>query len=84
MAFEYSEKKLYNQLLYYATIFDVEKAKNKARSDKEYTNSKDRIVILAEANKERFENIKALVDGYLKKCGRQWVEMDALFGFAFK
>lgn len=84
MSFEYSEKKLYNQLLYFATVFDVEKAKNKARSDKEYTNSKDRIVVLAEANKERFETIKALVDGYLKKCGRQWVEMDTLFGFALK
>lgn len=84
MSYEYSEKKLYNQLLYFAALFDVEKAKNKARSDKEYGEQKDRVIVLAEANKERFEGIKSVVDGYLKKCGRQWVEMDTLFGFALK
>ncbi|EXJ54977.1 DNA polymerase alpha subunit A [Cladophialophora psammophila CBS 110553] len=82
MSYEYSEKKLYNQLLYFAALFDVEKAKNKARSEKEYAEKKDRIMVLAETNKESFEGIKAVVDGYLKKCGRQWVEMDSLFSFA--
>lgn len=84
MSYEYSEKKLYNQLLYFAGLFDVEKAKNKARSDKEYAEKKDRVVVLAETNKDRFEGIKAVVDGYLRKCGRQWVEMDTLFKFALK
>ena len=84
MTYEYSEKKLYNQLLYYATLFDVEKAKNKTRSEKEYAEKKDRIVVLAEMNKERFDDIKTVVDAYLRKCGRQWVEMDTLFGFALK
>ncbi|KAI1618184.1 DNA polymerase alpha subunit A [Exophiala viscosa] len=80
MSYEYSEKKLYNQLLYFAALFDVEKAKNKARAEKEYADRKDRVVVLAETNRERFEGVKAFVDGYLRKCGRQWVEMDSLFG----
>ncbi len=84
MSYEYPEKKLYNQLLYFAALFDVEKAKNKARSEKEYAENKDRVMVLAETNKERFEGIKTVADGYLKKCGRQWVEMDTLFGFALK
>lgn len=84
MTYEYSEKKLYNQLLYFAALFDAEKAKDKARSEKEYAERKDRIVVLAETNKERFEGIKTVVDGYLRKCGRQWVEMDSLFAFALK
>ncbi|KAJ9620331.1 DNA-directed DNA polymerase alpha catalytic subunit pol1 [Knufia peltigerae] len=84
MSYEYSEKKLYNQLLYFAMLFDAEKAKNKAKSDKEYTDRRDRIVVLAETNKDRFESIKTVVDGYLRKCGRQWVEMDTLFGFALR
>ncbi|KAI1627311.1 DNA polymerase alpha subunit A [Exophiala viscosa] len=84
MSYEYSEKKLYNQLLYFAALFDVEKAKNKARAEKEYADRKDRVVVLAETNRERFEGVKAFVDGYLRKCGRQWVEMDSLFGFALK
>ncbi|EHY60019.1 DNA-directed DNA polymerase alpha catalytic subunit pol1 [Exophiala dermatitidis] len=84
MSYEYSEKQLYNQLLYFAGLFDVEKAKNKARSEKEYVEKKDRVIVLAETNKERFEPLKAVVDGYLRKCGRQWVEMDSLFRFALK
>lgn len=84
MSYEYSEKKLYNQLLYFAGLFDVEKAKNKARSEKEYLEKKDRVMVLAEANKENFEAVKAVVDGYLRKCGRQWVEMDTLFAFALR
>ncbi|KAK7901082.1 DNA-directed DNA polymerase alpha catalytic subunit pol1 [Exophiala xenobiotica] len=84
MSYEYSEKKLYNQLLYFAALFDTEKAKNKAKSEKEYAERRDRIVVLAETNRDRFEGVKAVVDGYLRKCGRQWVEMDTLFGFALK
>ncbi|EXJ58249.1 DNA polymerase alpha subunit A [Cladophialophora yegresii CBS 114405] len=84
MSYEYSEKKLYNQLLYFAALFDAEKAKNKAKTEKEYGQKKDRVVVLAETNKAAFEAIKAVVDGYLRKCGRQWVEMDTLFGFAWK
>ena len=84
MSYEYSEKKLYNQLLYFAALFDTEKAKTKAKAEKEYAQQKDRITVLAETNKSAFEDIKAVVDGYLRKCGRQWVEMDSLFGFAFR
>ena len=84
MSYEYSEKQMYNQLLYFAALFDTEKAKNKAKTEKEYAQQKDRITVLAETNKGNFEEIKAVVDGYLRKCGRQWVEMDSLFGFALK
>lgn len=84
MSYEYPEKKLYNQLLYFANLFDTEKAKNKAKTEKEYAENRDRIVVLAEANKGGFAAVKSVVDGYLRKCGRQWVEMDALFGFAMK
>jgi DNA polymerase alpha subunit A len=84
MSYEYSEKKLYNQLLYFAALFDSEKAKNKAKAGKEYAQTRDRIVVLAETNKLAFEAVKLVVDGYLRKCGRQWVEMDSLFGFALK
>ena len=84
MAYEYSEKRLYNQLLYFAGLWDVEKAKDKAKTLKEHAEIKDRVVVLAETNKESFAVIKSVVDAYLRKCGRQWVEMDTLFGFALK
>lgn len=84
MGYEYSERRLYNQLLYYSSLWDVERAKEKAKSVKEYEDVRDRVVVLAENNRKAFGTLKAAVDGYLKKCGRQWVHMDTLFGFAIR
>ena len=83
MSYEYPEKRMYNQLLYFAGLWDVDKAKDLAKGQKEQ-DTKDRILVLAEINRTRFGVIKSVVDGYLKKCGRQWVEMDSIFGFALK
>ena len=91
MHYEYTEKMIYNQLLYFSTLFDVEKAKVKAKgSDKgkrDYdlptsnTNEfAERVTALAEHNRERFGTLQGVVGKYLDKCGRQWVAMDSLFG----
>ncbi|KAI1944151.1 DNA-directed DNA polymerase alpha catalytic subunit pol1 [Ophidiomyces ophidiicola] len=79
MAYEYTEKQLYNQLLYFATLWDVEKAKSTAEKEAA-GDDKEKVLALAEWNRARFGTVKSVVDGYLKKCGRQWVEMDVLFG----
>ncbi|KAI9934693.1 hypothetical protein ASPWEDRAFT_175419 [Aspergillus wentii DTO 134E9] len=79
MSYEYSEKDMYNQLLYFAGLWDVDKAK--AAAQKEAGEKKDSVAALAEFNRARFGTVKGVVDGYLKKCGRQWVEMDTLFRF---
>jgi DNA polymerase alpha subunit A len=84
MNFEYPEKRLYNQLLYFGGLWDVEKAKTKAKGLREYDAIKERVVVLAETNRELFGSLKAVVDAYAKKCGRQWVDMGGLFGFAAK
>lgn len=79
MAYEYTEKQMYNQLLYFAGLWDVDKAK--AALGKESGEKKDSISALAEFNRARFDTIRTVAEGYLKKCGRQWVEMDTLFRF---
>ncbi|KAG2413667.1 hypothetical protein HFD88_002856 [Aspergillus terreus] len=80
MTYEYSEKQMYNQLLYFAGLWDVDKAR--AAAQKEASGEKkDSVAALAEFNRVRFGTVKGVVDGYLKKCGRQWVEMDNLFRF---
>lgn len=89
MRYEYTEKQLYNQLLYFASLFDSDKVKmglkdGKIKLEESDKEKKDRIMILAETNRERFGVIKGVTDAYLKKCGRQWVEMDTLFGYALK
>ena len=87
MSYEYSEKTLYNQLLYFASLFDCEKIKagikeGKIKVEGEDKEKRERVLVLAETNLDRFANFKGVVDGYLRKCGRQWVEMDGLFAYA--
>lgn len=86
MRHEVSERDMYNQLVYFASLWDVDKARAKADAaasesaaaalDRE---KKDKILALAEHNRTRFSTVKGVVDRYLDKCGRQWVAMDTLF-----
>jgi DNA polymerase alpha subunit A len=81
MQYEYSEKMLYNQLLYYASLFDVEKGREVEGVKGE---EREKVKIMADHNRGRFGTLRGVVDSYLRRCGRQWVEMDLLFGFALK
>lgn len=83
MSYEYGEKRMYNQLLYFASLWDVDKAKEKVRSSSaELEAVRDRVIVLAESNRALFGLVRGVVEAYLKKCGRQWVDMQALFSFA--
>ena len=89
MRYEYTEKAVYNQLVYFASLWDVDKARTKAGDTKNNNSSNhdstlsrqdcDTILALAEHNRVRFGTVKSVVDKYLEKCGRQWVAMDTLF-----
>lgn len=82
MRYEYTEKAIYNQLVYFASLWDVEKARVKANDTNNSTltrQDRDTILALAEHNRVRFGTIKGVIDRYLEKCGRQWVAMDTLF-----
>ncbi|KAH7313309.1 hypothetical protein B0I35DRAFT_434837 [Stachybotrys elegans] len=83
MRFEYSEKAIYNQLVYFASLWDVDKARSKASPDGAASDlssqDREKILAMAEHNRVRFGTVKAAVDKYLDKCGRQWVAMDNLF-----
>jgi DNA polymerase alpha subunit A len=95
MRYEMGEREVYNQLLYYGSLWDVEKAKAVAlaggieKAEKAEGvpagELKDKVIALAGHNRVRFGTVKGVVDRYLDKCGRQWVAMDTLFskmGFA--
>ncbi|KKZ63758.1 DNA polymerase alpha subunit A [[Emmonsia] crescens] len=83
MGFEYTDKQLYNQLLYFSRLWDVDKAKEAAEKETN-TEKRDKIMAMVEWNRTRFGTLKGVVDAYLKKCGRQWVDMEVLFGFALR
>lgn len=74
---------MYNQLLYLRGLWDVEKV-----GDDEVVKVEgeemEKVKAVKEWNRERFGTCKGVVEGYLKRCGRVWVQMDGLFGFALQ
>lgn len=90
---ESTEKALYNQLLYFRNLWEVEGTKFEAalliKTAEEGEKEKgmevaEKVKAVAEWNRERFGTCAEVVEGYLKRCGRVWVQMDELFGFALK
>ncbi len=90
MRYEMGERDVYNQLVYFASLWDVDKAKTLAGTAAAVTEGaqesgvpagemRDKVLALAEQNRVRFGTVKGVVDKYLDKCGRQWVQMDTLF-----
>ena len=85
MRLEFSEKQLYNQLLYLGSLFDVDKAMEKLDKPAAVKREEDeKTKILAGMNRERFAVCWDVVKGYLDKSGWGWVSMDSLFGYALK
>lgn len=98
---ESTEKALYNQLLYFRNLWDVEGPRidaalllicktTAAEKDGEGEGKEkekevaEKVKAAAEWNRERFETCAEVVEGYLKRCGRVWVQMDEIFRFALK
>lgn len=91
MAFEYSDLRMYNQLLYFDSLFNVDKAKQNAgtKIKAEAAEGKDdaselsalEVQALAEQNRVRFEVPKQVVEKYLAQCGRRFVDMRNIFSF---
>ncbi|KAF2500050.1 DNA polymeras-like protein alpha catalytic subunit [Lophium mytilinum] len=91
MGWEYTEKDVWNQLLYLRSLFDVERAvkPDEAAGGVKTENGsleadKARVKVLASQNRERFGTVEGVVGRWLERNGRQWVQMDSLFGFAIK
>ena len=81
MRYEMSEKDMYNQLLYFRGLWDVEKDAKKLKREGEES---EKARAVTEWNRERFKTCEGVVEEYLAKCGRVWVQMDGLFGFAME
>ncbi|KAK8019242.1 DNA polymerase [Apiospora arundinis] len=83
MRYEVGERDIYNQLVYFASLWDVDRARTKAQEtegdQKVSAEDRDRVLALSEHNRVRFGTVKGVVEKYLDKCGRRWVAMDTLF-----
>jgi DNA polymerase alpha subunit A len=95
---QYTDSQLYNQLLYYAYLFDMEKAitatrgtaraglssGNTSDSNRRLTDATEEAQALALHNKSAFEQIHGMINGYLDRCARRYIDMKSLFGFMEK
>lgn len=85
MTYEIKERDVWNQLLYYQSLFDADRAgKMDGGIKSEDMERREKIKVLAEVNRERFDTLKGVVEKWLEKNGRQWVQMDSLFSFVPK
>lgn len=91
MRFKYTDKGLYNQLLYFDHIFDVDKAKKaQLRPLYDLVDKPENIPpqvpsgqleALAEQNRDGFGSSREVVQRYLANCGRRYVNMGTIFDF---
>lgn len=90
MRYKYSDRALYNQLLYFSSIFDVDKARRNELKpvvdafDNGSAPAKlatGQIEALAEQNRDLFGHCHGIVDRYLAECGRRYVNMGSIFDF---
>ncbi|KAK8124887.1 DNA polymerase [Apiospora kogelbergensis] len=83
MRYEVGERDIYNQLVYFASLWDVDRARAKAQEtggDQALSaEDRERVMALTEHNRTRFGTVQGVVEKYLDKCGRRWVAMDTLF-----
>ena len=87
---------LYDQLLMYASLFDIPKALNAVEQHakkgkcliqsifyrKRLTFFSDEILEVISSNQELMHQLHSVVDKYLNKCGRRWVDLGDIFSFA--
>ncbi|CCE63655.1 hypothetical protein TPHA_0F01710 [Tetrapisispora phaffii CBS 4417] len=90
MRYRYTDKQLYNQLLYFDSLFDCKKIKNRElkplyqfgdiHAPKEPLNELT-VNALTEQNRELFQINHDVVQKYLNDCGRRYVHMGSIFEF---
>lgn len=73
---------LYNQLLYYRSIFDTSKALESAKGLP--AARAEELQAIALRNQSLYSEILAMLEAYLDKCGRRYVDLGGLFSFMSK
>ncbi|KAJ7708740.1 DNA polymerase alpha catalytic subunit [Mycena rosella] len=77
VTFEYSDAQLYNQLRFYASLFNAEKAV-KATVGSAHTDAVNAVI---SNNLGLLQAMTACVERYLDQSARRWVELSTIFSF---
>ncbi|SCU81681.1 LAFA_0C06524g1_1 [Lachancea sp. 'fantastica'] len=90
MGYCYTDKQLYNQLQYFASLFNVDKNKRELLKplyrpgDPDAAEKKlptSQVLALGEQNRELFQTMESVVQKYLSNCARSFVDMGSIFDF---
>ena len=79
MGWERSGRSVGSTLGFWKGCWDVEKGVEGLKGEQA-----EKVEALAGWNRERFGTVRAVVEGYVKRCGWVWVQMDEVFGFALR
>lgn len=88
--YRYTDKQLYNQLLYFDSLFDCDKNKNQGLKPLYHEGDADfptevladsSIKAVSEQNREYLNVARGVVQKYLSDCGRRYVDMSSIFDF---
>ncbi|CAH7685382.1 DNA polymerase alpha subunit A [Phakopsora pachyrhizi] len=77
MSYEYTDRMLYDQLLYYDSLFDPSKAQRKFKE----TSKSESIEKILKVNQESLNILRGVTEKYLRCNGRRYVSMKSLFSF---
>ncbi|KAF8813033.1 DNA polymerase alpha catalytic subunit [Phlegmacium glaucopus] len=75
VAFKYSDTQLYNQLLYFISLFDGDKALSTIKDSNTHTHVSNVIT----RNAVLLRNLRECVEKHLNNCGRRWVDLRTIF-----
>ena len=92
MKYCYTDRMLYNQLLYLQSLFDVDKAKKRTlkplyevtpenKESLPLELNQGELDALVEQSRPDFAVIQGVITKYLDDCGRRYVDMGSIFGF---
>ncbi|KAJ7493343.1 hypothetical protein B0H11DRAFT_2006017 [Mycena galericulata] len=77
VTFEYSDARLYNQLRFYASLFNAEKILRGTVGSTQI----DAVTAVVSNNRAFLEAMSACVERYLDQSARRWVELSTIFSF---
>ncbi|PPQ85267.1 hypothetical protein CVT25_010040 [Psilocybe cyanescens] len=70
----YSDTQLYNQLRFFASLFDTQKALDSARPE-----NRSNLVAIIAKNQVLLRTLAECVEKHLNNCGRRWIDLGAIF-----
>ncbi|BFZ56534.1 DNA-directed DNA polymerase alpha catalytic subunit pol1 [Savitreella phatthalungensis] len=81
MGYSFDDKALYTQLLYFDQLFDLVKARQQAQGKALSETDLEKLRALADMNAIRFDASRQVVNGFLRRCGRRYVDLASVFAF---